>query len=327
MGLFTQEKTDYSVPIELRMYEDAKKSQRQFTDTYLDPAIKENIGYESPRMKMKALTKDVDLTDGKAVQKVFMELQSIDPEQAEGWLQSIKPVITQHLDSIKIKTAQLKFTKTKNKPLIKQRWSLLGRPNFMEVYATTNLAGLEGHADLVAALQGAPANKKSFIMNAFLNKIPEEADGKAHRANYKSQLKEAETIFMDTWLSKETLDSPVPTGDERNTGPLKLTPAPTAPAYYTPDGGTSQIAQDLAAQRASVGLRDELYAIRASFYTLMPEFLMTDAELAKEDLDDEVGDWIASGEARTHFTSRPPKALAKFKANPVEYYQTVIKAK
>ena len=109
MGLFTQEaKTDYSVPLFARLAAKNKQSQRQFTDQYLDPFIKENIGYESPRMKMKSIAQGVDLSDGKAVQKAYMEIQAINPQEAQGWLESIKPVIALQLESLKLKSKTIK---------------------------------------------------------------------------------------------------------------------------------------------------------------------------------------------------------------------------
>jgi hypothetical protein len=132
MGLFTkEEKVDYNVPLSLRMKATADKTQQRFTDTYLDPAIKENIGYESPRMKMKALTSGVDLTNGKKVQETFLALQAIDPQEAQGWLQSIKPVIAQHLDSIKIKDASLKSDILANKGNVNAHWTGLAMPQYI----------------------------------------------------------------------------------------------------------------------------------------------------------------------------------------------------
>lgn len=323
MGLFTQEaKTDYNVPVELRMAEDAAKSQRKFTDTYLDPAIKENIGYESPRMKMKALTSGVDLTDGKAVQKVFMELQAMDPQEANGWLQSIKPVIAQHLDSIKIKESQLKFTKTKNKPLIDQRWSLEGKPNFILSHVTTNFAGLEGAEDLQAAIAKEP-KRAEFFVNSFLNSMDKDSDKKALSAEYKANLKAAKTTYSDFWGGKDNLDADLKAKPTTKNVKLKDTgTATTAPdAFHTADPSKSQLSQGFNAMRATAKLRDALEDIRVSLYTFTPEFLMTDAELVKENLDDEVGDWISSGDAFAHFKAKSPAALKAFQANPASYYK------
>ena len=330
MGLFTQEpKTDYSVPIELRMMEDASKSQRKFTDTYLDPAIKDNIGYESPRMKMKSITANVDLTDGKAVQKAWLALQAIDPTEATGWLESIKPVLSQQLNSIKIKEADLKFTKTKNKPLVTQRWNLLGRPNFISRYAETALGGLEGQEDLVAALQIAPTEQKEFIINSFLNKIPKENNGVAHKADFKKKLKEANTNFIERRSSDadfgKDLEPEPGTGKRNVTRKGKGTSTPASP-YFTSDPEQNQLMQGINANRAKSSLSQKLSEISRSFIGFKPEFLMTDAELELENRRDEVQDWIIDGGAKTHFLNKAPTELAKFKADPVQYYETVIKA-
>lgn len=332
MGLFTQDKVDYNIPVEQRMLDRAAKSQRQFTDTYLDPAIKENIGYESPRMKMKALTKGVDLTDGKKVQETFLALQAIDPQEALGWLESIKPVIAQQLTSLKIKEADLKFTQAKNKPLVKQRWSLQGRPNFITSYAETALAGLEGQEDLVAALKTAPPEQKEFLINAFLNKIPKENDGAAYKTDYKNKLKAASTAYLDLWGSRKDLDGDLEfNGTQRNTGGLKSTadkntPDPTSKEpLYKQAPQQSQLRQAAGAISTDFNLWKELQSVEGSLTGFMPEFLMTDKELELENRRDSVGDWISDGKAHDYFLKAGAKELAKFKANPVEYYERVTK--
>jgi hypothetical protein len=333
MGLFTQEpKTDYSVPLFERLAVQNEKSQRQFTDMYLDPAIKENIGYESPRMKMKTLTQGVDLTDGKKVQETFLALQAIDPQQAIGWLESIKPVIAQQLDSLKIKSAQLKFTKSKNKPLITQRWNLEGRPNFITEHATTALAGLEGHADLVASLAITPNDQKEFIINSFLNKISKENDGKARIADYKKKLKEANTNYMEFWGGKDLTEKTTEpgTGSKRTT---KLIPTPPPGAdddstnLYKVNPKQSQIRQGFGKISSDMELWKALQGVQGDLTGFMPEFLMTDAELEIEDKRDAIGDWIDEGEAAIHFKKYPSSEFYKFKQDPIKYWDTVINKK
>jgi hypothetical protein len=329
MGLFTQEaKTDYNVPVELRMAEDAAKSQRKFTDTYLDPAIKENIGYESPRMKMKALTSGVDLTNGKKVQETFLALQAIDPQEAQGWLQSIKPVIAQQLDSLKIKEAQLKFTKTKNKPLITQRWNLEGKGNFIKSHVATNFAGLEGAEDLATAIKAEP-ERADFYVNAFLNKMEKGSDKAALKAEYKAKLKKANTAYMEFWGGKDLTEKTTPTStSKRNRGALKpttgtVTEADVAPEYVG-DPEKSQLSQGITKLGINNKIQSTLSHVATSFSTIMPNFLMTDKELVEEERNDLVVDWIHL-EGFDYFKAKGAKELAKFKANPVEYYERVIK--
>ncbi len=324
MGLFTkEEKVDYNVPLSLRMKATADKTQQQFTDTYLDPAIKENIGYESPRMKMKALTSGVDLTDGKAVQKVFMELQAMDPQEANGWLQSIKPVIAQHLDSIKIKESQLKFTKTKNKPLIDQRWSLEGKPNFILSHVTTNFAGLEGAEDLQAAIAKEP-KRAEFFVNSFLNSMDKDSDKKALSAEYKANLKAAKTTYSDYWGGKDNLDVDLKAKPTTKNVKLKDTGTDTtAPdAFHTADPSKSQLSQGLSSFAASARMRETLSTVNAQLTGFMPEFLMTDSELEAENVKDDIQDWIMDGGAETWFKTKSPQALGAFKSDPVKYWKT-----
>ena len=66
------------------------------------PWIKENLGYESPQRKMKAIAANTDLSDGKAVQKTFNALMQMNPRSAQQWLQSVKPVINQHIEQQKM---------------------------------------------------------------------------------------------------------------------------------------------------------------------------------------------------------------------------------
>jgi hypothetical protein len=157
MGLFNrEEKTDYSVPLFERMAVKNEASQRQFADTYIDPAIKNNLGYESPRMKMKAITKDVDLSDGKAVQEVFMQLQAINPREASSWLSSVKPIINQHIEqqkmsatSSKPNTAQERFLDDKQASLLQRNFNVTtveGLENFIRT--ATERYGL-GHTTVV----------------------------------------------------------------------------------------------------------------------------------------------------------------------------------
>jgi hypothetical protein len=157
MGLFNrEEKTDYSVPLFERMAVKNEASQRQFADTYIDPAIKNNLGYESPRMKMKAITKDVDLSDGKAVQEVFMQLQAINPREASSWLSSVKPIINQHIEqqkmsatSSKPNTAQERFLDDKQASLLQRNFNVTtveGLKNFIRT--ATERYGL-GHTTVV----------------------------------------------------------------------------------------------------------------------------------------------------------------------------------
>ena len=91
--LFYEEKTDYNVPVELRMAQDAAKSQRQFTDTYLDPWIKDTFGYESSRTKIKSIAANVDFGNGRDVQRAYQAIQAIDPQEARDWIKSMRPFL------------------------------------------------------------------------------------------------------------------------------------------------------------------------------------------------------------------------------------------
>jgi hypothetical protein len=51
---------------------------------------------------MKAIAANTDLSDGKAVQKTFNTLMSMNPESANAWLKSVKPVIDQHIEQQKL---------------------------------------------------------------------------------------------------------------------------------------------------------------------------------------------------------------------------------
>ena len=337
MGLFTQEaKTDYSVPLFARLAAKNKQSQRQFTDQYLDPFIKENIGYESPRMKMKSIAQGVDLSDGKAVQKAYMEIQAINPQEAQGWLESIKPVIAQQLDSLKIKEAQLKFNKAKNKPLVKQRWDLEGRPNFIASHVATNFAGLEGVDDLLASIKSEPKRARMYV-NTFLNSMEKSANKTAIIKEYKELLKEAETNYYDIWLPKDTSDTSdtsdftEPKVDTRKTGDLKDTggsDTPSEDSLYKADPERSQLRQGFGEVSSSMALWKVLQSVQGDLTSFMPEFLMTDAELKLENIRDDIGDWIGDwrefgdGGATAYFKKRPYSEVLKFKEDPVKYWNT-----
>ena len=132
MGMFDTPtpQIDMSKPLHIRSKEQLLGSVDELADATA-PWVKENLGYESPERKMKSIASNADLTDGNSVQEAFKSIQAINPELAIKWLNSIRPVIQQQLDSLKIKSEQLKFTKSKNKPLITQRWNLEGKGNFI----------------------------------------------------------------------------------------------------------------------------------------------------------------------------------------------------
>jgi hypothetical protein len=107
-------------------------------------------------MKMKAITKDVDLSDGKAVQEVFMQLQAINPREASSWLSSVKPIINQHIEqqkmsatSSKPNTAQERFLDDKQASLLQRNFNVTtveGLENFIRT--ATERYGL-GHTTVV----------------------------------------------------------------------------------------------------------------------------------------------------------------------------------
>jgi hypothetical protein len=340
MGLFTQEaKTDYNVPVELRMAEDAAKSQRKFTDTYLDPAIKENIGYESPRMKMKALTSGVDLTDGKAVQKVFMELQAMDPQEANGWLQSIKPVIAQHLDSIKIKDASLKSDILANKGNVNAQWTGLAMPQYIAA-KTKELFEIHG-------VEGAGVPTLELFRSRLKDLGLEKAD--ANRV-YQDLAKALEAEEKAWKIRNQTRDFTGKTGvaePDANTSNAFSDPATNSDSITsnilgssgTP--GISQINTEASAldtlitdpkSKASSDLRDKL---KATFQVIdnsglkKSEFNMSKKELTNENKLDALRDWLGNGNVTTsaaqrYFTANP-KEFANFEKKPLLWFFTKIR--
>jgi hypothetical protein len=340
MGLFTQEpKTDYSVPLFERLAVQNEKSQRQFTDMYLDPAIKENIGYESPRMKMKTLTQGVDLTDGKKVQETFLALQAIDPQEAQGWLESIKPVIQQQLNSLKIKDAKLKSDILANKGNVNAYWTGRARPQFIND-ETKKLFEIHGVAG-----PGVPT------MALFRSRLKDLGLEKADRNRVYQDLAKALKAEEKDWKTKNQVrdfNAPtintIPTAssnefDDPNDNPESIT-SNVLGSQNTP--GITQINKEASAldnfianpkSQANADVRDRLSntfnKVDKAGSTKF-EFNMTKSERTVENKLDALRDWLGNGnvltsEAHRYFSSKPEE-LDKFEKNPIMWFFANIKA-
>ena len=92
----------------------------------------------------------------------------------------------------------------------------------------------------------------------------------------------------------------------------------------TVDPEKPQYVQALQEGKAKSNIQGRLNSIWYGFHSFKPEFMMSDADLALEDRQDAVQDWISSNDAYVFFKENP-KELPKFEANPIEYYETNIK--
>jgi len=340
MGLFTQEpKTDYSVPIELRMMEDASKSQRKFTDTYLDPAIKDNIGYESPRMKMKSITANVDLTDGKAVQKAWLALQAMDPAEATGWLESIKPVLSQQLSSIKIKDANLKSDILANKGSVNAEWTGRAMPQYIsnETKKLYEIYGLEDTPGVPTMALFRQSLKDLNVEKAERNRIYQGL----------AKLVSAEEKLWKTANQVRDFDGQaVSTPDKGNanafsdetTNPESITSnvlgSQNTPGITQDDSEASAIDQLIAgaADKQGLELQSRLTAAADSIDSKASkkfEFNMTKTERTNENKIDALRDWLGNGRVITsksfQYFKTNPKEIKNFEKNPLLWFFTKIR--
>jgi len=313
MGLFTNKQPQVMTAAQ------GMAQAGSFLGKALDPLV-EQAGYQSQENQVIEIMKGVDVEDIDSFNSAYKEILGIDPEAAAEFKAQVFPMI---------KTTQ-ELRKGQNKPLIAQRWKLEGRPNFIQTFASTRLAGIEGYDNLIAKMESNP-KEAEYDINHFLNSMEKGADKTTLKAEYKKQLKEAKTAYSDFWGNKKdlnsgdkkavaeevtqdnTLNETQPTGTQAGTG------------YFTPNPENSQLMQGVNKIGSKVELWNELRMVRDSIQNLTPEFLMTDKELDLEHKTDIINDWINEGVATDHFVTAGPKAFAQFRANPVQYYETVIK--
>jgi hypothetical protein len=80
----------------------ADQSEQQLVDRQISPLVEKHTGYVSPKVQLQRMASQTDLRDGRAVQKTYNAILAKNPTAAQKWLESIKPIITQHIEQQKL---------------------------------------------------------------------------------------------------------------------------------------------------------------------------------------------------------------------------------
>jgi len=116
MGMFDTPtpKIDLQTPYHIQKQQELMGLAGETADKYVAPMLKEKFGYESQDRQLRNLAASTDLSDGRAVQKTYNTILAKNPKAAQGWLTSVKPVITANIEQQKL-ASSAKGTPTKAK--------------------------------------------------------------------------------------------------------------------------------------------------------------------------------------------------------------------
>ena len=310
-------------------------SQEDYAPTMdvLGGAARGMLGLQNKEEAIQSILQGADYDTPEGRRAALEQIRVIDPTAWEKYARMNDEFEQSGLRTRELKT---KVIKGENEPLVKQRWNLEGKGNYILEHATSKLAGMEGYDDLISSIQLQP-KRAEFFMNRFLNKLEKGDDKAALKAEFKSGLKQAKTNYMDFWLPKEGLgkedkkvtdpkftETPSTEGSELKDPPTGTT-SPTE--LYKPNPEQSQLRQGFGEFSSGLDLWKGLQSVQGDLTGFMPEFLMTDAELEIENIRDDIGDWIDEGTAAEHFKKYPASEFYKFKKDPVAYWHNVIKKK
>ncbi len=119
----------------------ADQAEQQLVDRQISPFVEKHTGYVSPKTQLKRMAAKTDLSDGQAVQQTYNAILAKNPTAAKKWLESVKPIIQQHIEQQQIAaTAKGKVPDERKQQLIDAEKG--------EVKAA-NIANLFGVADTV----------------------------------------------------------------------------------------------------------------------------------------------------------------------------------
>ncbi len=226
--------------------------------------------------------------------------------------------------------ADQKMQHSTDKPLIKQRWNLEGKPNAMIGWATTNLSGEKGYDDFIKNLGTTNAE---FATHKFINGIEDNDSKAAYKKTFKSYMDNEEENYMTTWLragvksdgysgsfAKKDLtlgtdDGGSDTGTETDIG----TSGVEGITQIDPSSSQWDQAQQGNKGKIEVGMRvGKVYNKLRKSITGKLEINLNDAELEAENKKDAVADWL-SKEGRQYFKDHA-KQLPAFEKDPVDWY-------
>ncbi len=85
----------------------ADQSEQQLVERQISPFVEKHTGYVSPKVQLQRMAAQTDLSDGQAVQETYTAILAKNPKSAQKWLESIKPVINQHIEQQKLAASAL----------------------------------------------------------------------------------------------------------------------------------------------------------------------------------------------------------------------------
>ena len=99
MGMFDRAtpKIDLATPEHIQRQQRLMGSAEEMADTVVAPWLKDATGYESESNQLKRIASETDLSNSKAVQNTYNTILAKNPQAANSWLKSVKPVIDQHI--------------------------------------------------------------------------------------------------------------------------------------------------------------------------------------------------------------------------------------
>lgn len=104
MGMFDRAtpKIDLATPEHIQRQQRLMGSAEEMADTVVAPWLKDATGYESESNQLKRIASETDLSNGKAVQNTYNTILAKNPQAAQAWLTSVKPVITANIEQQKL---------------------------------------------------------------------------------------------------------------------------------------------------------------------------------------------------------------------------------
>jgi hypothetical protein len=309
------------------------------------------LGMQNEEEAVKSLMASSDLESTEGRQSFLNQLQGISPDAHKEFSKQFREA---NLGDTKLRVAEktldikdLEFNRKVNEPLVKQRWELEGKDNFARTYVIEKLRNVMSEEDLKAFLPTVKASNVKLKLGMMINKLKNdgvlsEDNAKLFKpTDFKGLLKSARANYINQWqdkdvsadLFKETVDTSSDTDTTNKNivisgeGGVKTESKDTASfgkGYLPISPEQSQIVQAGRKLLNKTTLRDRLARVYHSLVTLTPDFALNDAELKREDLKDEVQEWIGFLEVNKFFQENPGE-LEAFEKDPIGYYVKSIK--
>ncbi len=291
--------------------------------------IRSMFGLQNKKEAVDSILQSGDFSTPKSRQAVLEQIRAVD---SEAYYKYAK------LENEKL-AADQKMQHSTDKPLIKQRWNLEGKPNAMIGWATTNLSGEAGYDDFIKNLGTANAE---FATHKFINGIKDKDSKAAYKKTFKSYMDNEEDNYMTTWLragvssdeysgSFDKKDLTLETddgGSDTVTPPVPFNPSKSAVSQgivnESASYDTQQKQQRAINKNTAIRTRDmfqKITSLRKDPDIFKIERSLDSATLENENKIDEVIDWM-QGIARDDFIyfKGKEKELTAFEKDPLGWY-------